>query len=87
MKRTISWTALAWKSVITLTLTAFGFFTASTVAQGTGSESAGSEPCNLAIVSKTRVKGRTCDVKTIRELARDGHVYEQNQLGIASIRR
>src|SRR5882672_5117109 len=42
--------------------------------------------CNLAVVSKlSAATGPTCDEKAIRQMARQGQVYEQNQLGIASI--
>jgi TPR repeat protein len=49
-------------------------------------DSATAVPCNLAIVSKVNgAGGRACDEKTVRELARHGQVYEQNELGMASI--
>jgi len=45
-----------------------------------------SENCSLAIFSQPAVKAeRICDERTVRNLARHGQVFEQNQLGIASI--
>ena len=44
------------------------------------------ENCSLAIFSQPAVKAeRICDERTVRNLARHGQVFEQNQLGIASI--
>ena len=45
-----------------------------------------SENCSLAIFSQPAVKAEhICDERTVRNLARHGQVFEQNQLGIASI--
>lgn len=43
------------------------------------------EFCNLAVVSQ-RVSPNTkvCDSKRVAEMARQGHVYEQNQMGLAA---
>jgi TPR repeat protein len=42
--------------------------------------------CTLAIVSKSiKTSGKICDRETVRELAQTGHVFQQNQLGIASV--
>src|ERR1051326_4395451 len=42
--------------------------------------------CSLTVVSRLMAgKGKTCDSGTVLRLARGGQVYEQNQLGIASI--
>jgi TPR repeat protein len=44
------------------------------------------EQCSLAIVTKQAVgSAQVCDPKTVRNLARNGHVFEQNQLGIVSM--
>ena len=44
------------------------------------------ETCNLAIVSSQLSKSETvCDSKTVADLAKQGHVYEQNQMGLASM--
>ena len=45
-----------------------------------------SEQCSLAIVTKQAVgSARICDPKTVQSLARNGHVFEQNQLGLVSM--
>src|SRR5271166_338200 len=42
--------------------------------------------CSLAFFSKPAASGQTvCDLGQVRRLARDGHVFEQNQMGIASV--
>ena len=44
------------------------------------------EQCNLAFVSSQLPKSETvCDSKTVADLAKQGHVYEQNQMGLASM--
>jgi TPR repeat protein len=44
------------------------------------------EQCSLAIVTRQPVgSARICDSKTVRMLARNGHVFEENQLGIVSM--
>lgn len=44
------------------------------------------EQCSLAVVTNRPVgSGKICDPKTVRELARNGHVFEQNQLGIVTM--
>src|SRR5581483_8371088 len=44
------------------------------------------EPCNLAVVSRELPsKTKVCDSQTVTALARQGHVYEQNQLGLAAM--
>jgi hypothetical protein len=44
------------------------------------------EPCNLAVVSRELpAKTKVCDSQTVAALARQGHVYEQNQLGLAAM--
>lgn len=41
--------------------------------------------CSLAVVSKLLANsGKVCDAETVLHLARQGRVYQQNQLGIAS---
>src|SRR5215813_532471 len=41
--------------------------------------------CSLAVVSKRLANsGKVCDAETVLRLARQGRVYQQNQLGIAS---
>src|SRR3569833_231156 len=46
----------------------------------------GPETCNLAVVSRELPRDtKVCDAKTVTELARQGHVYEQNQLGLAAM--
>src|ERR1700736_1228052 len=49
-------------------------------------QTASTEQCSLAVVS--RLVGsdkRVCDSKIVHEMARRGHAFEQNQMGIASI--
>ena len=42
--------------------------------------------CSLAVVSKLAGKQQNvCDTKVVQELAKKGHAFEQNQLGIASM--
>src|SRR6266700_2619821 len=42
--------------------------------------------CSLAVVSRFVAKsGRVCDAGTVLRLAHQGHVYQQNQIGIASV--
>jgi hypothetical protein len=60
------------------------FLSAPVFAQTTGSNS--TEQCSLAVVSSLIAKGaKVCDSATVLRLAHRGQVYEQNQLGIASI--
>src|SRR5262249_19620247 len=55
-------------------------------AQGQPVESSTSGQCSLAIVSRlVPGKGKTCDSGTVLRLAREGQVYQQNQVGIASV--
>jgi hypothetical protein len=43
-------------------------------------------PCSIAIVTTKPVpKTRVCDATTVRTLAEQGHVFEQNQLGMVSM--
>lgn len=45
-----------------------------------------SAPCTLAIVSRTQGPSENiCDAKLVRGMAVHGHVFEQNQLGIAAM--
>src|SRR5260221_11377072 len=49
-------------------------------------EDKATEQCSLAVVTRQHVGSqRICDPKTVRILARNGHVFEQNQLGIVSM--
>src|SRR5262249_27490313 len=49
-------------------------------------QSSAGEQCSLAAVSRLTNKNlRICDAKVVRELAEQGHTFEQNQLGIASV--
>lgn len=42
--------------------------------------------CTLAIVARSlSSQGKVCDENTVREMAGSGHVFEQNQMGMASI--
>jgi len=42
--------------------------------------------CNIAVVSNVLKSGAPiCDTKFVEQLARSGHVYEQNQMGLASL--
>jgi uncharacterized protein len=44
------------------------------------------DQCSIALVTKQKLAGvRICDVETVRSLARQGHIYEQNQMGIVSM--
>ena len=44
------------------------------------------EQCSVAVVSKQSVgRQHICDALTIRRLAKQGHVFEQNQLGMSSM--
>src|SRR5271155_3777262 len=44
------------------------------------------EQCSLAVVSRQVESGKSvCDSPVVQEMARRGHAFEQNQLGIASI--
>src|SRR4029077_8111373 len=44
------------------------------------------DTCSMAIVtSQSLGSARICDPKTIRRLAQQGHVFEQNQLGMVSV--
>jgi len=58
-------------------------FMASTLA---GVAAAQDDQCSLAVVSRLAAKGqKVCDGKLVKELAEQGHAFEQNQLGIASV--
>jgi uncharacterized protein len=55
-------------------------------AQGQPAEFSSGGQCSLAIVSRLMAdKGKICDSGTVLRLAREGKVYQQNQLGIASV--
>lgn len=42
--------------------------------------------CSIAVISRTKNKDvPVCNLDAVRRLAQGGHVYEQNQLGIASV--
>lgn len=44
------------------------------------------EQCNLALVSSQLPKSeKICDSKAVADLAKQGHVYEQNQMGLGSM--
>lgn len=54
--------------------------------QQLSAKSANTAPCNLVVVSKWMSNNnKTCDDATVLRFAREGQVYEQNQLGIASV--
>src|SRR5258708_2352257 len=58
-------------------------FMASTLAS---TATAQDDQCSLAVVSRLAVKDqKVCDGKLVKELAEQGHAFEQNQLGIASV--
>ena len=67
----------------------FGFAAAMLTAPSLGvaaAQTVSGEQCSLAIVSKFADKSqKVCDTKIVRELAEQGHAFEQNQLGIASM--
>jgi len=45
-----------------------------------------SDQCSMAVVSKLASQdGKVCGNHVVQEMAKQGHVFEQNQLGIASI--
>jgi TPR repeat protein len=49
-------------------------------------EQKSNEQCSLAVFAKTAPKlDRVCDEATVRKLAKNGQVFEQNQLGMASV--
>jgi TPR repeat protein len=44
------------------------------------------DQCSIAIVTREAVgSAHICDPKTVRSLAREGHVFEQNQMGMTSM--
>ena len=43
------------------------------------------DQCSLALVTASAGKTNVCDEKTVRARAAGGHVFEQNQMGIASV--
>ena len=44
------------------------------------------EQCSIAVFAKTAPKlDRVCDESTVRRLAKNGQVFEQNQMGMASV--
>jgi len=45
------------------------------------------EQCSLAVMTRQRLGAgtRVCDVPTVRSLAKHGHVFEQNQMGMVSM--
>ena len=45
-----------------------------------------SENCSVALFGQQAPKsGRVCDIQEVRKLAEEGNVFEQNQMGVASI--
>lgn len=66
-------------------LVALLLLTAITSAQNSESKKS-EEQCSLAVVSRmTESQGKVCDSHVVQEMALRGHVFEQNQLGIASM--
>ena len=54
--------------------------------QGQTAEFSPTEQCSLAVVSRFVAKSdKVCDAGTVLRLAHQGHVYQQNQIGIASV--
>src|SRR6266700_2135613 len=52
----------------------------------TSSAQSAKEECSLAVVSRLMKSAQwVCDGKAVQEMARRGHAFEQNQLGIASV--
>jgi TPR repeat protein len=73
-------------------LSAFGLaglgilFCQAAPAQGNAVKASTGGQCNLALVARLgATQGTICDAKTVRDLARQGHVYEQNEIGMASV--
>ena len=87
MRKTFPMTNGVWARLFILSVSSIGMLPGQPArAQNPAGSASATGPCNLAIVSKmSGAHGRSCDEKTIREMARHGQVYEQNQLGIASI--
>ena len=47
-------------------------------------QTANDEQCSLVVVSRFAARDqKVCDGKLVREMAAQGHAFEQNQLGIA----
>ncbi|PYX27477.1 MAG: hypothetical protein DMG77_18755 [Acidobacteria bacterium] len=86
MRKTFPMINGVWARLFILTVLSIGMACQQIWAQSPAGGEFARVPCNLAIVSKTNgARGGSCDEKTIRDMARHGQVYEQNQLGIASI--
>jgi TPR repeat protein len=87
MERTTFHPKLSQRILAACGLAAFGILSCqAAAAQGDAVKRSTERQCNLAIVSKLGpAQGIIYDEKTVRELARQGHVYEQNELGIASV--
>jgi TPR repeat protein len=87
LKRTTFESERSQKIFAALSLVGLGIILCQTAAaQGNALKASTRGHCNLAIVSKLGpAQGSICDAKTVHELARQGHVYEQNELGIASV--
>ena len=80
MKHSFGWTVS-----IVCALATVATFASSIVASAT-EHSMKKEHCSIAIFSKVATNvAHICDEQAVRMLAKDGQVYEQNQLGIASI--
>ena len=44
------------------------------------------DQCSMAIVTRQPVgSARICDARTVRTLAKQGHIFEQNQMGVVSM--
>jgi hypothetical protein len=72
-------------SVKWLTVAAMTFVACSPAAAG-NKQSTSAPQCSVALVSNPAPKGISiCDIDTVRKLAGQGHVFEQNQLGMASV--
>jgi uncharacterized protein len=82
MKRRIG---LRWSMGVALGMVAVAMCGSPMVASATD-QAAKKEQCSMAIFSRPAAKAEhICDEQTVRKLARRGQVFEQNQLGIASI--
>jgi uncharacterized protein len=56
------------------------------LASSAAAQTPAEEQCSLAVVS--RLAGNSpnvCEMRVVQDLARKGHAFEQNQLGIASM--
>ena len=73
-----------WMKVVTLGFAAVMLLSAGAV--GESGSDAGNRQCSLALVTKdVGTKGNICDEKVVRARAKGGQVFEENQLGIASV--